>query len=326
MKSTKNRKVSIIVPCFNCEKFIEQTLECFRVQTFKDFVVILINDGSTDQTLDILNQWKSKRCFEMIVIDKNNEGVSKARNKGIEICNSEYLAFCDSDDLLAPTFLEDLLFGITSNDSDASYCLLTKKYKKFIKCLNACQPSIVSVENQNQAVEKMMKNMGQVSFDCILYKTDILKNNFIAFYDGSKYGEDREFMWKYLCHCEHISFVNKVLYYYRQNPSSATSAKPEWNRTDLLKSTKRVEEYMEKHDCDCLASFKQYMFSRCVWSVAKDFARSGNKPLFKRLLSEYNVKANMRITKKDKAFYVRLSSFVFLIKPSLFFFLMSFFG
>lgn len=320
-----NEIISVVVPCYNCETHISETLDSFVAQTFKGFVVICINDGSTDGTLSVLKRWKEKNLLNLVIVDKENEGVSATRNIGIKMCKTEYLAFCDSDDLFAPQFLEKLLFAITNFGTDAAYCLLTKDQRRFAASQNQLTNNILC-EDQSQTMDRALNNMGQISFDCILYKTDILKRHSILFDCNTKFGEDREFMWKYLCLCKNVSFACDVLYYYRQNPHSATKSRPRWNRTDVLLAVRRVEEYMEERGCPFQESFKKYMFPRCVWSVAKDFARGGNRPLFNRLLNEYDVKASMRITKRDKNFLVRLSSRCYLINPSLFFFGMRLFG
>ena len=89
--------VSIIIPVYNASKYLYRCLDSILNQTFRDFELILINDGSTDNSLEILREYETKDS-RIIVIDKPNEGVSAARNQGIEIAKGEYIMFCDSDD------------------------------------------------------------------------------------------------------------------------------------------------------------------------------------------------------------------------------------
>ena len=98
-------KFSIIIPCYNIEKYISKTLESVFNQTFKDFEIILINDGSKDNTGEILDDY-SKKYKRIKVVHKENEGVSEARNIGIRNATGEYIYFLDGDDLIENTLLE----------------------------------------------------------------------------------------------------------------------------------------------------------------------------------------------------------------------------
>lgn len=95
-------QVSVIIPCYNARDYLDDTLNAILEQTFTNFEVIAVNDGSTDNTLDILNQYKDR----ISILDDENSGVSAARNKGAAQAKGEYLAFCDSDDIWHPEKLE----------------------------------------------------------------------------------------------------------------------------------------------------------------------------------------------------------------------------
>lgn len=125
-----NKEISVIIPCFNCSKYIGETLESLENQVFKNFVVICVNDGSTDNTLDILREWEAKGTLDIKIISQENGGVSKARNEGIKASNTKYIAFCDSDDIYSEFFLSSLYEAIEKNNADAAYCYLTRDVKK----------------------------------------------------------------------------------------------------------------------------------------------------------------------------------------------------
>ena len=100
-------KASIIIPAYNSEEFISETLDSAVAQTIDDFEIICINDGSKDSTIDILREYEQEND-NVIVIDKENEGVAAARNDGIKIAKGEFLYFLDADDLLESTALEHM--------------------------------------------------------------------------------------------------------------------------------------------------------------------------------------------------------------------------
>ena len=130
---------------------------------------------------------------------------------------------------------------------------------------------------------------------------------------------DREFNWKYICHCKNAAWINLPLYGYRINPYSVTQKSASWRKTDLLKAVKRVEDYLAEQKCSFSDEFNSYMYARAMWAVAKTFAVKGNKKLFKRLGEEYDVRACMRVTKKDSNKLVCLASKLYLINSNLFY-------
>lgn len=112
-------KVSIIVPVYNVEKFLEKCLDSLVNQTLHDIEIICINDGSTDKSLEILKSFANKDK-RITVIDKQNEGPSVARNVGLEKAQGEYIGFVDSDDWVDLDFYEKLYNSAINNGADIS--------------------------------------------------------------------------------------------------------------------------------------------------------------------------------------------------------------
>ncbi|UJF15261.1 glycosyltransferase [Jeotgalibaca sp. MA1X17-3] len=125
-------KVSIIVPVYNVEKYLKKSIESLMNQTLKDIEIILVNDGSTDNSLFICKQYE-KKDFRIKVIDKNNGGVSSARNIGIELASGQYIGFIDPDDWIEPEMYEKMYSKIEKTKSDVCICnyIKEKNKKKF---------------------------------------------------------------------------------------------------------------------------------------------------------------------------------------------------
>lgn len=109
--------VSIIIPCYNAEKTLEKTLESIFNQTYRNYEIIAVNDGSTDETLNILNNYKNK----ITIINQENKGASAARNCGFKESKGQYLLFCDADVILKPTIIEKMVKTLMEHPI-ASYC------------------------------------------------------------------------------------------------------------------------------------------------------------------------------------------------------------
>jgi len=312
------KKVSIIIPCYNCSEFIYETIESLKAQTYKDFEVICVNDGSTDNTLDILKSIRSSSGLDMIIIDQQNSGVSKTRNVGIDAANGEYLLFLDSDDVYNKFFLEKLLLAIEQNNADCAYCKLTRNIEKVI-AFDASGVEITK-EDQTTAMDKLLYQMGSYGFCCYIYRRKTIQNNKIYFDENTKYCEDREFNWKYLCLCQNFAFIDSELYGYRINPNSALTQKITWNRCEeSLKATLRVQMYMTERKIGFESNIEKHFYSRVMWTLLKDAAASKNKEIFKKLGKSYDVKKCMRNTKRRFGKLVSLAARLYLIHPMLFY-------
>lgn len=314
---TETPTVSIIMPCYNASRFIDETMESLEMQTSKDFELICINDGSSDNTLEKLQEWKNKNLFKMRIINQENGGVSKARNRGIEEAHGEYLLFLDSDDLYHERFVELLLDSVKNNKADTAYCLLSRKQEDILSSIDS--NNLAKEQTKSEAMHNLLYMMGQISFCNYIYRKNILLDYKIRFDENTKFGEDREFNWKFLCHCRKIVFIDYKLYWYRVNKTSATKSKASWRKTDLLKAVKRIEKYLRDNKCGFSDEFNSYMYARAMWAVAKTFAVSKDIKLFKRLQHEYDVKSCMKVTAKDSNKLVKIASVLYLINPYLYY-------
>ena len=265
----------------------------------------------------VLQAWQKKGTLNLRIVDKENGGVSAARNDGIQAAKGKYVLFLDADDAYHEEFVERLIGAAEGSGADVAYCRLDRRYENVMAAdVQGVEPVL---QTQKQAMDNLLYRMGEFAFCCYLYRKDILKKEKILFDCQTKFGEDREFNWKYLCHCARAVFVDHPLYWYRVNQQSATKAKATWRKTDLLTAVKRIEGYLAEHQCEYAPEFNSYMYARAMWAVAKTFAVSGERELFQRLIKEYDVRTCMKRTAKDKSKLVALASCLYLICPKLFY-------
>ena len=117
----KNPVISIIVPVYNVEKYLDRCIQSILVQSFKKFELVLINDGSTDNSLKICQKYREEDN-RIVLISQPNKGLSAARNTGLENIHGEYVCFIDSDDFVEKNYLRSLYNNLEKNKADISIC------------------------------------------------------------------------------------------------------------------------------------------------------------------------------------------------------------
>lgn len=308
--------VSIVIPCYNSEKYIEQTIRHIEAQTFGDIEIVCVNDGSADDTLSVLEKLSKTCTVPMKVFTQENAGVSAARNRGIRESAGRYILFCDADDCLHSRMTELLVNGLEQNGTDVSYCLLSREPD----CLRplAAEPEI-TVKERDAFLRDLKYRMGRIGFCCCLYKKETVEKNGLWFDVGTKHFEDREFNWKYLAHCDTAAFVPVPLYWYRKTENSATTAKCSTWRTDSIEAGLRVEAYYRERKDPFAPELENYLHRRIILGMAKRYAMAGAWDLLERLGREYDMKACMRVTAKDRNPEAALASVLYLLSPRLFY-------
>lgn len=209
--------ISIIIPIYNCEKFLPRCLESILSQSYSDYEVLLVNDGSTDGTAMVCNEYVAKSKGKFRYIEKKNGGVSSARNIGLNNVKGEYICFVDADDYVHQDYLR-CLYEAYSEDADLVIC----GYHNPELC-------IFNIEAINSADEIIKLILGKVNNTCVwnkLFRYELLDN--IYFADDIYMGEDALFCVEYAKRCNRAVVVNKALYYYelptasilyRENPN-----------------------------------------------------------------------------------------------------------
>ena len=234
-----NLKVSVIVPVYNASQYIGKTLDSIIAQDFDSFEIIVIDDGSTDDSLEIINQCLDGCEMPHKVIHQENAGVSVARNVGIEESRGDYLAFVDADDHISKNHLSSLYNGKT----DFSLTLYAKEEGGKLTSLDTYSQDLISTYD----FIKMELNM-QITFNLfqLLYRSAIINDNNIRFTPGTVYGEDTEFAHKALSFGDEIAINNEVTYYYVQHPSSAIKT-TEYRRFDIVRIFEGLAEFYREN-------------------------------------------------------------------------------
>ncbi|MDY3250502.1 MAG: glycosyltransferase [Candidatus Choladocola sp.] len=208
--------VSVIIPVYNMAEYIDQCVECLLKQTYKSFEVIFIDDGSKDNSLEICKGWASK-YKNIKVLHKENGGVSSARNAGINEAVGEYLLFVDADDCLAERYVETLFQS--RENADIVICGFSKLENGSYTHVLLGQEGLLSRESvfYNAICNNVIYG---ACWNKLFQKKRIIENS-IRFNEAIAIGEDMLFLVQYLSRCESYYYINKPLYIYRINNTSA---------------------------------------------------------------------------------------------------------
>ena len=222
--------ISIIIPVYNSACFIKKTLDSIFDQSFTDYEIIAVNDGSTDASLDILHAYKEKQS-RLQVVSISNRGVSNARNVGLSYAAGEYVLFIDSDDLLENNALKTIVQHIASTD------LLIFGYKKIFssgmvmqRCLSHYEmESSEQIRDYINCLDFNDKDLFMNYLWNRLFKKSIIDENRIQFDVGLTLGEDFVFICEYLKYAKSIKIVEDkcYLYFIRENLSLSQKFYPD---------------------------------------------------------------------------------------------------
>ena len=229
MRITLMPIVSIIVPVYNTEKYLRPCLDSIQSQTFKDFEAVLVDDGSTDKSGEICDEYAAKDS-RFVVVHKQNEGVTKARITAFEHSKGEYITFVDSDDIVDYNYIEKLIKPIIEQEADISVCQITrvfgeKREKEIHTVLGTFDKNgILQIISQRYLHDITTNRTGMPLYlSGKLFKRHLVKDGLYAGLD-LKLGEDQIGLYSILLKANKITIIPEYLYDYIFHKGQATSA------------------------------------------------------------------------------------------------------
>lgn len=234
-------KVSIVVPIYNVEKYLEKCLQSLVTQTFEDIEIICVNDGSTDNSKNIIKQFLKNYPSKIVHIDKKNGGLGDARNAGIERARGEYIAFIDSDDWVEPNMIQSMYQNAKDNNSDIVCCGL-RRIDENGKLLSQEQ---INLKDEYSPKEALI-TLAPAAWNK-LYKTKLFLENDVRYSVGVWY-EDLPTTAKLFMQCNKITTVNEIFVNYLQRKGSISYSYDERSRDIFI----------------VLADIKKFNESKCM--------------------------------------------------------------
>jgi len=300
-------KISIIIPVYNAGEYLKQCLDSVLNQTFIDYECICVNDGSTDNSLSIIQEYVNKDS-RFNIIDKKNEGVSISRNIGIDRSVGEYITFIDSDDWIEKDYLIKIFYNKNSKN-DLVVCgfnvfnhkdnIIDLKYEE-----DKSNNKVFLIEYKN--IENFLDFIG--SYRSVwgkLYRSDIIKKNNIYFFNNISGDEDYAFNILYIMYIKNIIFMADKLYVYRKQVESLTSNDEQMRISSLYAIVELIKDLnIRRINNDYVFSFLFKTLFRCMGKISKNVSIDNKNKAFKTI--KYIYEDMIDNHKENKSLYLKL--------------------
>lgn len=241
--NTKNPKISVIIPIYNTSSYLRQCLDSVLAQDFDDYEVICVNDGSTDNSLEILREYQ-KKSSKIKIIDQVNSGVATTRNTGVSNASGDFLAFLDSDDFIKENYLSKLYNTALKTDSDVVICNFYRYYEQF----NLAKPVFYKFRKGQFDKYEILK--GLIPDNLIhsylwnkLWKREIFEG--CEVFPNMKF-EDLAIMSQLIYKADKITVIPDTLYYYRIRKTSIVRNISLQTQNDYIKAYALIRLFLEE--------------------------------------------------------------------------------
>lgn len=302
--------VSIIVPIYNVEKYIEKCIKSIMQQNYSNIEIILVNDGSEDKSAEIINEL-SKKDDRIVVIHKENEGVSSARNAGLQLAKGQYIMFVDGDDYVDNDYVDYFVELLKTSKCDIGFNINNYSIEKNF---SGERQFVISAE---KAIEWIYSDKIFVAVWNKIYKTSVLKEKKIKFNPDIWYGEGMLFNIECLQFVDKIAVGEKAVYHQTFNPNSAMRnfnlesnycgiRSLELQKKLWKKRTRNIEQAWEYH---------YYKFNRTIINgLVRSNMVNENKKVFEQCVK--NLRVNIAIVfKKERNLKKMIGWILYYIAP-----------
>ena len=311
-----NELITVIIPCYNVEKYLSECIDSILNQTYPCLEILLINDGSTDSTGDICDRYKQKDS-RIRVIHQSNKGLAATRNIGLKAAKGKYIFWVDSDDYVCLNIIEKLYRLLIDYSADMSICnyidgpsrnyvFNSKKY--FIECIDS-----------RQALNYIYKNP-HYSFVMVAAWAKLIKK---SCYDSLKYPEGKIFEDIYISHhlinnCQQIVYTDEIMYYYYQSPNSILGKKFYKAKLDYLGAFEERIHFFESLGYDELKEKARIQYLHAlIWEFSRVKDILHDSEMVKTIVKQYRKYYTLGTMNQEIKNETRAYMFTFYVSPYL---------
>lgn len=313
-------KVSIIVPIYNVESYLSRCLDSLLSQSLREIEIIAVNDGSSDNSLEMLKEY-AKNDKRIVIIDKENGGVSSARNEGLLAAKAPYIGFVDPDDWIDKEMYEQLYQSAIQDKADIVMCTYTREFGTHAKEKKFKMPEKVFYKNDEVQLEVMRRLVGPMKEEVAnpelldawgtvwskLYRAEIIKDNSLKFIDLKRIGTNEDSLFNiHTCYYANtFVFLNKPFYHYwRSNETSVTSGYKPNLKDQWFTLYSMIESFLQEKNMP--EPFYQALNNRiCLNTLGlglNTISKSNNEPALKKIMKLSSILSDKRIKRSYKQF------------------------
>lgn len=260
-------KVSVIIPVYNAENFLQHCIDSVTAQTLQEIEIIIVNDGCTDKSGLIMQQAASSDN-RIVIIDSLNEGVSAARNKALSVAKGAYTGFMDADDWAEPSMFEKLHKAASLHDASVAVCNLCRNGNTYkTKVLSLKKETKDIAEDKETIITEMLDFKYDYSACNKIYRNDLIAKYHLRFEEKLKVWEDLLFNLHYMYHSQKIAVIADCLYNYRVNDNSVTAGYKDNLAVEYNRVFENYLAYLASRGENILATaFTKKMAGLCYYS------------------------------------------------------------
>lgn len=323
MKLNMNAKVSVIIPVYNVEKYIEESLKSVCEQDYSDLEIILVNDGTKDNSINVAKKIAKENGKRIIIVNKENGGLPSARNAGIRKATGKYICFIDSDDIIAKNHISDLVSVCQKYDTKVSYAAFQLTYENDRAGKATIGNESVLIKHEQLLHDFLIRKV-RIHCCALLINHEYLISNNIFFNEKLKYGEDIDFMWRLFPTLETIAYTGNETYMYLQRANSLMTTQNMDRVLILLSEFRKTVKYLYGQYPKDRQIFR-FLYGKAALAFYRTFAEAAPYSLFKKLLKKSDYRktiwreifiGNIKISLLTIALLISPRMFVFIVKKN----------
>jgi len=285
-----NPKISIIVPVYQVEKYIQNTINSIINQSFKDFEVILVNDGTRDKSIEVADKLLSKSKINYFIINQQNKGVSAARNEGIRQSNGEWVICIDSDDIIAKDFLHVLYHSCVEYNINLSIGnFQSVNEETMFKTSSYLNSSIIL--NQKKILELFLMRKIKIISPAMLMKKQFILDNNLFYNEKIRFSEDQHFIWKVLFKIKECSYNTTEIYNYLIRENSTMTAS---DIDKIMTGYYGFKSFLDNLNSKGYEKIVKFIFPRWILGALRASSKMLNYNDFKKLAYRMKYKENTK--------------------------------
>lgn len=312
------KQISVVVPVYNTSKYIGNFVKSVINQTYKDFELILVNDGSTDDSVIIAENILKESSIEYRIINKENGGQSTARNRGIEEARGKWIVLLDSDDAIQKDYLEIMYSNVENNKADVGICDINSVVDERI-FEESKRTNEVEIKSGKEFFKDFILHKISIGPYSLIINKNIIQKYNLKFNEKSRYSEEFIFITELLYNVEKVVHIKEKLYNYCLRAGSvSTGAKVD----KILNGYRQIEEYSKRYQKneDCYqVIYNKYALPRWVLATARFSASSLEYDDYKNLMKKLNAKNMIIKLLTFPSLKIKLASMLFIMSSYLFY-------